>query len=525
MTSPQTSPPPGVSEVVHRRRWLILGILLTSVLVVVLDTSILNVALKTMAEPKPRGLGASQTALEWALNSYTLVFAGLLFSAGLLGDRFGRKKALLSGMLIFGASSLLSALAANSAELIAYRSLMGLGGALITPATLAVLMNVFGPGERAKAIGIWSSVVGVAIAAGPIVGGALLERFWWGSVFLVNVPIAIAALVLMTLFVPESKDPKPGRFDPLGVLLSVVGLVVLVYGIIKGGELATLGDPEVWGCLVGGVALIAAWVVVEHRSSHPAFDVRYFGNRQFSASIGAISVMSFGLNGVVFFFVFYTQSVRGYSALVSGLLLLPLAAAQMYFAPRARHVVERFGARETCTGALVLMAASFFGFLALGRTTPIWVLEVCFFVMGMAMAHILPPATVMVMTSLPQEKAGSGSAINNVFRQVGAAIGIAVLGSLLSYTYRNGVEDQLSGLSEDARSAASHSIETTLAIVHDPVVVQNAENAFIHAMHVTAVGSAVIALIGAVITRVFLPGKPRPQQAPSAEPQKVSADK
>jgi EmrB/QacA subfamily drug resistance transporter len=527
MASTQT--PPTVSEEIHRRRWIILGILLISVLVVVLDSSILNVALKTMAEPKPKGLSASQGSLEWAINSYTLIFAGLLFSAGLLGDRFGRKKMLLAGMLIFGVSSLLSALSTNTAELITFRSLMGLGGALITPATLAILMNVFGPAERAKAIGIWSSVVGVAIAAGPIVGGALLQHFWWGSVFLVNVPIAALALVFMFVFVPDSKDPNPGKFDPIGVLLSIVGLVVLIWGVVKGGEFGTFGKPEVWGSIVGGAILIALWVLVEHRSSHPAFDVRYFRNRRFSASVSAIGIMAFGLNGVVFFFIFYTQSVRGYSALQSGLLLLPLAAAQMYFATRARFVVAKLGPRATCAGALTLMTASFLGFLVLGRHTPIWVLEVCFFVMGMAMANLLPPATVMVMTSLPPEKAGSGSAINNVFRQVGGAIGVAVLGSLLSYSYRQGVDGHLTGLSAAARNSADQSIQTTLAIVRDPNLISAADNAFIHAMHVTAIGSAVVSALGVLMALAFMPGKPKPVPADGTpetpEQQKVGAEK
>src|SRR5882757_6831583 len=235
-----------VPETIHRRRWAILTVLLFSLLVVVLDSSILNVAMKTIAQPSPTGLGATQSQLEWAVNSYTLVFAGLLFTAGLLGDRIGRKKVLLLGMLVFGVGSGLSAFAGSAGELIAFRGLMGLGGAFIMPATLAIIMNVFERDEQPRAIGIWTGVVGLAIAIGPITGGVLLEHFWWGSVFLVNVPIVAVALVAMVILVPDSKDPNPGRLDPVGVLLSVVGLVVLIYGIIKGGQLGDFTRPQVW---------------------------------------------------------------------------------------------------------------------------------------------------------------------------------------------------------------------------------------------------------------------------------------
>src|SRR5215212_6209256 len=219
----------------HPRRWTILGVLIVSLLVVVLDNTILNVALKTIADPR-EGLGASQSDLEWSINSYTLVFAGLLFTAGLLGDRLGRRRMLTVGLAVFGTASLASAYAQTPGQLIGARALMGLGAAAIMPATLAIISTVFDPRERGRAIGVWAGAVGLAVAIGPIVAGLLLERFWWGSVFLINVPIVIAGLVAIAILVPESRDPRPGRIDIGGVLLSIVGLVVLVYGIIDGGE-------------------------------------------------------------------------------------------------------------------------------------------------------------------------------------------------------------------------------------------------------------------------------------------------
>jgi EmrB/QacA subfamily drug resistance transporter len=504
-----------VPEAIHRRRWAILTVLLFSLLVVVLDNSILNVAMKTIAQPKPTGLGATQSQLEWAINSYTLVFAGLLFTAGLLGDRLGRKKVLLFGMLVFGIGSALSATAGSAGELITYRGLMGFGGAFIMPATLAIIMNVFQREEQPKAIGIWAGVVGLAIAIGPITGGLLLQHFWWGSVFLVNVPIVIAGLIAMFVLVPDSKDPRPGRLDPVGVLLSMAGLVLLIYGIIKGGQAGDFTKPEVWLTVLGGLLVLGGFVLYERRSDHPALDVTYFKKREFSASVAAIGLVFFALMGVTFFIVFYTQSVRGYSALQSGLLLLPLAAAQMVFAPRARLLVEKFGARAVCAAGMTMTGVSFLGFLLLGTDSPIWVLEVLFFLMGTSMAHVMPPATVMIMSSLPREKAGSGSAVNNVFRQVGGAIGVAVLGSLMSTVYRNGVKGHLDGLPAPTRHAAGESIEATLGVAaklgpKGQGLVGPADHAFIHAMHVTAAASGGVALIGALVVLVFLPGKAKP---------------
>ncbi|CAM5730219.1 MFS transporter OS=Streptomyces antimycoticus OX=68175 GN=SSPO_070000 PE=4 SV=1 [Streptomyces antimycoticus] len=514
----------GAPEAIYRRRWAILAVLMFSVLVVVLDNSILNVAMKTIASPGPTGLGATQSQLEWAINSYTLVFAGLLFTAGILGDRIGRKKVLLGGMVVFGAGSVLAAFSGSPGELIGFRALMGLGAAFVMPATLAILVNVFEREEQAKAIGIWVAAVGLAIAIGPITGGLLLEHFWWGSVFFVNVPIVIVGLIAMVLLVPDSRDPAPGRVDPPGVLLSVVGLVLLVYGIIKGGQLADFADAQVLGSVAAGLAVLVLFVLHEKRSRHPAIDIGYFRNPAFSAAIGAVALVFFALMGVTFFMVFYTQSVRGYSALESGLLILPLAVAQLIFAPRARLVVERFGARAVCTGGMLLVSATMSGFLLLGVDTPIVVLELLFFAQGAGMAHIMPPVTTAIMQALPRQKAGSGSALNNTFRQVGGALGVAVLGSVLSSTYREGIRDTLAavpGLPDSVRHSAGESVEATLGVAEKlgprgQELVGPAQDAFVHAMHVTALGSAGVALFGALVVLAFLPGKGASGEAPDS---------
>jgi DHA2 family integral membrane protein (MFS transporter) len=510
---------PRVPEAVHRRRWAILGVLMLSLLIVVLDNSILNVAIKTISTPAPTGLGATQSQLEWAINAYTLVFAGLLFTAGLLGDRLGRKKVLLGGLAVFGIGSALAAFSGSPGQLITFRAVMGLGAAFVMPATLAVLMNVFEREEQPKAIGIWAGGVGLAVAIGPITGGVLLDHFWWGSVFLVNVPIVVVALALMLWLVPDSRDPHPGRVDPVGVVLSVVGLVLLVYGIIKGGQLADFTDATVLATIAAGLAVLVAFVVFEKRSDHPSIDVTYFKDKVFSAAIAAIALVFFALMGVTFFSVFYTQSVRGYSPLQTGLLMLPLAAAQLIFAPRARLVVDRFGNRVTTTAGMAVIAAMLAAFATLDRDTPIWILEVIFFLMGAGMAHIMTPVSVVIMQALPREKAGSASALSNTFRQVGGALGIAVLGSVLSTAYRTGIEDKLGVLPPGLRHTAGESIEATLGVAdklgpRGESLVAPAYDAFLHAMHITALWGAGVALIGAVVVALFLPGRPpSPQRA------------
>ncbi|MFD8150120.1 MULTISPECIES: MFS transporter [unclassified Streptomyces] len=525
MTTPadQAAPTgPRVPEAVHRRRWAILGVLMLSLLIVVLDNSILNVAIKTISTPAPTGLGATQSELEWAINAYTLVFAGLLFTAGLLGDRLGRKKVLLGGLAVFGIGSALAAFSGSPGQLITFRAVMGLGAAFVMPATLAVLMNVFERDEQPKAIGVWAGGVGLAIAIGPITGGLLLDHFWWGSVFLVNVPIVLLALALMLWLVPDSRDPNPGRIDPVGVVLSVVGLVLLVYGIIKGGQLADFMDATVLATIGAGLAVLVAFVVFEKRSDHPSIDVTYFKNKVFSAAVAAIALVFFALMGVTFFAVFYTQSVRGYSPLQTGLLMLPLAAAQLFFAPRARLVVDRFGNRATTTAGMLVLAATLAAFAVLDADTPIWLLEVIFFLMGAGMAHIMTPVSVVIMQALPREKAGSASALSNTFRQVGGALGIAVLGSVLSAAYRNGIEGDLGRLPPGLRHTAGESIEATLGVAaqlgpEGKALVAPAYDAFLHAMHVTALMGAGIAVLGAVVVALFLPGRRRETRQPGQE--------
>jgi MFS transporter, DHA2 family, multidrug resistance protein len=512
----------------HPRRWTILGVLVVSLLVVVLDNTILNVALRTLADPV-HGLGASQGELEWSINSYTLVFAGLLFTFGVLGDRYGRKRLLLLGLALFGLSSLLSAYAQDPGQLVAARALMGVGGAAIMPVTLAIISNVFDPRERAKAIGVWSASVGLAVAIGPVLGGALLESYWWGSVFLINVPVVLAGLVAVALIVPESRDPRPGRIDTVGVLLSVVGLVALTYGIIDGGEHG-FDRPLVWAAIAVGLAVIGGFVAYERRIAYPSLDVRLFRVPRFAAPVAVIGLIFFAAMGVMFFSSFYLQLVRGYSPLETGLLFLPFAAAQLAFAPRSASMVKRFGAKAVSAAGLVLTVVALASFAFIQADTSIWVFTTVFFIQGVGMANIMPPAMESIMSSLPRERAGVGSAVSNTVRQVGSALGIAVLGSVLASVYRDEIAPATAALPAPMREAASASISGAYGVAQrlgpaGNLVADAANGAFVSAMHWAAALSAVFAAAGLLVVLRWMPGRPAAAEAgpPPAPEQELAA--
>ncbi|WP_062443578.1 DHA2 family efflux MFS transporter permease subunit [Herbidospora daliensis] len=508
----------------HPRRWQILGVMVFSLLAVVLDQTILNVAIKTIADPV-HGLGATQSELEWAMNSYTLAFAGLLFTFGVLGDRLGRKRMLMAGMVVFLLASVASGYAQDPNQLIAARALMGIGGAAIMPATLAIISNVFPFHERGRAIGIWAAGVGIAVAIGPITGGLLLEHFWWGSVFLVNVPIVLIGLVLNAILVPDSKDPHKAKLDPIGVVLSILGLISLVYGIVRISDLGTVADVTVIVPVAVGVAILAGFVWYEYRTDHPAFDVRHFRNPAFSTAITTVGLTFFSAIGVMFFMAFYWQIVRGYSPLQSGALVLPFAAGQLLFSPRSSAMVERYGAKLVGTVAMSVITVVLGAYVFVGVDTPIWILLVLGFVQGGAMANILPPATTAIMNALPREKAGVGSSMSNVFRQVGSCLGIAVLGAILSASYRNDMEGVAAALPGDVGHVAQESIAGAAGVAsalgpQGSSLLHAANEAFVTGVHWASGGAALMTLIGVFVVARWMPGK----SAPTVIPDLVKAE-
>ncbi len=503
---------------IERRRWRILGVLVLSLLVVVLDSSILNVALRRLSEPRPAGLGTTQGELEWVLNAYTLAFAGLLFTWGVLGDRIGRKTTLLGGMAAFGVFSALSAVSQSPAELIAARALMGASGAAVMPSTLSIISNVFEPAERPKAIAIWSGAVGIAIAGGPVIGGLLLARFWWGSVFLVNVPICAVAVALMVAWVPNSRDPRPGRLDPLGVGLSVAGIVAFVYGVIRGAD--GWGDPFVWLAIGAGVALLALFFAWERRAPSPVLDLELFRNRQFAAALSLTWLVFFAMMGTFFFLAFYLQAARGLSPLQAGLSVVPLAAGQLAFAARSPRRVARHGANRVTAFGMALMSVAYAFFVFADAATPTWALELALLVEGIGLACVTPPTTATVMASVPREKAGAGSAIGNTMRQVGGAVGVAVFGTILASLYRARVVPSLRALPGLAHDPGLlHSVSGSIAATQAYAgaagahvaarLAQPAVSSFVGAMHHVALAAVLIGATGAAVALRWLPRRPQ----------------
>jgi EmrB/QacA subfamily drug resistance transporter len=503
----------------YARRWWVLATMTVCLLVVIMGNTILNVALPTLQ----RDLGATQAELQWAVDGYILVFAGLLFTWGVIGDRIGRRKVLLIGLSVFALGSVLAAFSDSPIELIAYRALMGVGGAAVQPTTLAVITNVFPPRERGRAIGIWAGTAGIAVAGGPLAGGAVLERFWWGSVFLIGVPVALLGIVAVLAVVPESKDPFPGRLDIPGVLLSIVALASLVYGLIHGGSGAGWTTPGVLVPLVGGLVLLALFVWLQRRSTHPALDVSLFRNPAFSAAAAALGLNFFALLGATFYLVYYLQGVRGYTPLQSGAALIPVALGMAIMAPRSSGLAERHGAKAVCAAGFLLIASSFVGIQLLDLTSPVWLLLVVLSVQGLGMGAVMAPATESIMSVVPREKAGAGAAVNNSVRQVGGALGVAILGSVLAASYSAHLGSAAEALPAGVRAEASQSIVATLEAVRGVQVdgdadaaqaaagiVEPAREAFVSAMHVTAVFTAIAALVAAAVVLIWLPGRRRP---------------
>jgi DHA2 family multidrug resistance protein-like MFS transporter len=502
------------TQTIYRRRWVILSVLIVSLLAIVIDNTVLNVALKTIAEPRG-GLGASQSQLEWAINSYTLVFAGLLFTFGVLGDKIGRKRMLIIGLVLFGVASLLSAYSRTPEQLILARAAMGLGGAAVMPQTLSIISNVFEPAERPRAIGLWAMAVGIGFAIGPVLGGVLLDHFWWGSVFLINVPVTALGALAAVILVPESRNHEAGGIDYAGVLLSIAGLVLLVYGIVQGGDVGSWIHPGVLGPIIGGLVILAVFGWWETRVAHPSLDVRLFRDPRLSASVGSIALVFFGVGGVYFFTSFYLQNVRGYSPLVTGLLTVPFAVGQLLLSPRSARLVRRYGAKAVGATGLFVMAAAIAGYATLGTDSPIWIIGVLFAIQGAAIGIVMPAATASVMDVVPRERAGAGSSLTNVSRQVAVALSVAILGSILAQFYRTALSPSLTGLPASARSAASSSITATQAVAQQlgaagQSLLGPANDAFVHAMRITSLVAALVAMAGGFVVLRWMPGRPRP---------------
>jgi EmrB/QacA subfamily drug resistance transporter len=502
-------------ELIERRRWGILAVLCISLFLAVVDNTIVNVAIPKMSSE----LGATISDLQWIVDAYSLVFAGLLLVGGSLGDRYGRKGALQIGLVLFAAFSVLAGMADSTGQLIVARALMGIGAALVFPATLAILTNVFSdPRERAKAIGVWSGVVGLAVALGPISGGYLLEHFWWGSIFFVNLPIAGVALVLGARFVPTSRDPETPRLDLGGFVLSVAAITSIVFTMIQAPSWGWGSIRTVTGFTIG-VITMTGFIAWERRRVEPMMDVTVFRNVRFSAASTAITVAFFALFGFIFLITQYFQFVRGYDTLSAGVHTLPFAVATGITAPMSPVVARRLGRRTTVAGGLALMACGFMVASTIDlQSSYFGSVMISMVLIASGLGLVTAPSTDTILSSLPPEKAGVGSAINDVTREFGGVLGVAVVGSVFSSVFGARLVDRLGGsdIPGPALDAASESMGAALAIARQappeaqPALVDAARAAFLDGFGAGSVVCAVAVGIGAVAVLVAL--RDRPEQ-------------
>jgi EmrB/QacA subfamily drug resistance transporter len=488
-----------------QRRWLVLGVMCLSLLLIVMDNTIVNVALPTLQ----RDLDASTSQLQWVVDAYILVFAGLLLTMGSLSDRFGRRGALAMGLAIMGLGSVLSSFATSADQLIGTRAIMGIGAAMIMPSTLSIITNVFTvPRERAQ-----------AIAIGPVTGGWLLEHFWWGSVFLVNVPVVAVALVLGRLFVPTSRDPSAPPVDVPGLVLSIAALVSLVWAIVEGPGGWT--DPEILGAFAIAALLLGSFVAWERRTRFPMLDVNFFRNPRFSAASVAIMLTFFAMFGSLFLLTQFLQSVLGYTAFEAGVRLLPIAAVMMVMAPLSARAVERIGTKVVVATGMTVAATGLVmaSRLTAGASYPEVLASLV--VLSAGLALVMAPATESIMGSLPRAKAGVGSAVNDTTRQVGGALGVAVLGSVMSSTYGPRVRDATSGVPvpQDVASAISDQVGAAMQaasrIGGEPgrALADVASRGFADGMSTAFLIGAAALTLGAVIVALFLPARARDDEA------------
>lgn len=424
-------PTPSV-ESSYQRRWLVLAVLCLSVLLLVVSNMALNVALPTLGEH----LHTDVSALAWIVDAYVLCFAGLLLPAGAIGDRFGRKGALQCGLVVFIAAAVAGGYSTSSGQLIAARAAMGVGAAFVMPGTLSILATVFPPAERPKAIAIWASVAGAAVAVSITWSGFMLEHFWWGSIFLGMAAVAGVALIAGWLLLPTSRHADQARLDPVGAALSVVGATGLVYGLIQAPEFGWTAGRIV-GAFAAGIAGLAGFVVWERRHDHPMLDPALFSNRRFSVGSASIATAYFALFGTYFLLTQYLQLVRGYAPVVAGLYALPAGLAQFAVANLAKPLVGRYGLRAVLAGGLSSSAAGLLVLAAGGVSSPIWIVEAGLALLGAGIGLSMPPATGAIMSSIPPQKAGVGSAVNDLVRELGGALGIGLLGSLAVTRYRS----------------------------------------------------------------------------------------
>ncbi len=494
------------------RRWLVLAVMSLGTLIVFLDLTVVNTALPAISFD----LGASTSELQWVVDSYVLALAGLLMLAGSIGDRYGRRRWMTVGLVIFGAGSVIGALAGGIPTLIAGRAVQGIGAAFVLPATLSIVTNTFDRDERGKAIAIWTAVGGMGIGLGPAIGGFLVEEWGWSAAFWIHIPV-IALALLGQAAVSESRDSRQVGLDIPGAVTATLGISALVFGIIQGAE-EGWGAPLILGSFAAAAALLTLFVAVERRVAHPMLPLRFFGNRDFTGSVLVIGIMFFAGPATFFFLTQFFQIVQGRSPFEAGLLILPNAAAIIVASGFGPPLTNRFGPKRVVTVAVLIMALAAALFTQVNAdwsgTTEISVIMLFGFGFGLGM----PALTDSIMASVPVEDAGIGSAVNDVSRELGSALGVAALGSFISSIYKGNVDDQLVGhVDEGVVEIAKEGIGVVAAAAPNlgefgPIAFSGASQAFVDAMNSGFWLSAAVLAAGAVVAVWLLPERLREEQ-------------
>jgi EmrB/QacA subfamily drug resistance transporter len=518
-----------------QRKPFILTSLLLAAFVVNLDTSIVNVALPTLV----RDLHASTSMLQWVVDAYTLVFASLLLAAGSLSDRVGRKGMLLAGLAVFGLASLAGGLTTTSGQLIAARCVMGLGAAMIFPATLSLISNVFTErGERAQAIGLWGASVGAAFALGPLAGGWLLEHFSWASIFFAMAPVAAIAAALIALAVPTSRDPQAPKTDRLGVLLSTAGIGLLTYTIIEAPSQGWGSARTVVGFAVAA-GLLGAFIAWQSRAAVPLLDVGLFRNLRFTAASGSVTLVFFALAGFIFMITQYFQFMKGYGPLSTGVRLLPVASSVAVTSVLGTKLAVRYGTKLVVVTGLLLLVGFFTWVSTYSAGTSYLEIAASMVVGGTGTGFTSAPATEAIMGVVPKAKAGVGSAVNDASRLVGATLGVAVIGSVYNSLFSSRLSASLpADVPAPAAQAAHSSIGAALEVAHRTAtaghpamgaqVQEVASSAFFSGLSGGCLVAAAVSAAGAIIAALLLPAQPlgaetAPDRRP-AQPAPAGAD-
>jgi EmrB/QacA subfamily drug resistance transporter len=486
----------GGDETSSRRRWVILAVLCLSVLLSVVGNMALNVALPTLG----RDLHANATSLQWVVDIYVLCFAGLLLPGGAVGDRFGRKGCLQIGLAVYTLAAATGAFAPGTGELMAARAVMGCAAALIMPGTLSILATVFPPAQRPTAIAIWASVAGASVAASISWSGLMLEHFWWGSIFLGMAALALIALMTGVFLLPPSRAPERQKLDPVGALLSIAGIAGLLYGFIE-APVYGWTSPQVVGPLLTGVVVLGVFARWERHTPHPMLDPGFVTRPRLLLGSLAIAGVYFALFGMYFDFTQYLQLVRGYSPVVAALYALPAGLAQLATANAARKLAARHGARMVLTAGLVASAAGLLVLSASGISTPPLLSEVGLALLGAGIGLAMPPSTGAIMSALPPAKAGVGSAINDLDRELGGAFGVGLLGSLTLARYKADVAAAGHTLGPAAREGLAQAI----AVAHTPAAVQAARTAFADGLDIAMLVGSSCVLATAVVVAWKMP--------------------